>query len=73
MQTPDVWKKWIHRNMSHEERYVRVLVGSGMILFAVMVPFVWGWVGLYPLATGVCGSSPIYRMLGIHRHHTPGA
>jgi hypothetical protein len=59
--------------MSHEERYVRVLIGVSMVMFAVAVPYPWAWLGLYPLATGFVGSSPLYRMLGIQRHHTIGA
>ena len=31
-------------------------------------PSAWGWLGLYPLLTGIVGSCPIFSMLGIDRH-----
>jgi hypothetical protein len=73
MRIAHLWRRAIHRNLSSDERYVRLLVGGALIMFAVVVPFVWAWVGLYPLATGLFGSSPIYRVLEIQRKHNLGA
>ncbi len=73
MHTPTLWNRLIQLNMSYEERYVRVLLGATLIMFAVFVPFAWAWAGLYPLATGLSGTSPIYRLLGIQRHDSPAS
>jgi hypothetical protein len=31
----------------------------------------WGWMGAYPLATGIFGVSPLYAVLGIATHRSP--
>jgi Sec-independent protein secretion pathway component TatC len=48
------------------ERIVRVIVGLGLLAAVVFVSGAWwGWFGVVPLATGLLGSCPAYRLLGI--------
>ena len=67
------WTKLLPENMSRTERYSRVVVGAVLVGLAIIMPSAWGWIGLYPLLTGVAGSCPLYRMLRIERHHNLGA
>ncbi len=68
-----VWNRLTRQNMSNEERYVRSLVGGALVMFAIVVPYVWAWAGVYFVVTGLLGTSPLYRVLGIQRQHTLGA
>jgi Protein of unknown function (DUF2892) len=59
-------EKLFPRNEATAERVIRVVLG----LVAVSLVFVgpqtpWGWLGLIFVATGLLGSCPIYRVLGI--------
>ncbi len=48
------------------DRVVRVIVGLGLLSLTLVGPQTpWGLVGLVPLATGVVGFCPLYRLLGI--------
>lgn len=59
------------KNVGTLDRLVRVLVGLGLLAFALRVGFPdtqwnWlGWIGLVPLFTAVVGFCPAYRLLGI--------
>ncbi|MDA1307201.1 MAG: DUF2892 domain-containing protein [Acidobacteria bacterium] len=48
------------------ERIVRVVLGAGLVVMAVMGTIgVWGYIGVVPLVTGAIGSCPIYTLFGI--------
>ncbi len=48
------------------DRTIRVIVGLAILSLAVVGPrSLWGLVGLGPLATGLVGYCPLYRVLGI--------
>ena len=48
------------------DRGLRVVLGLALLSLIVAGPHtLWGLVGLVPLATGLLGSCPIYRLLGI--------
>ncbi len=54
------------RNESGLDRVLRVMVGLGVLSLAFVGPHTaWGYVGLIPLVTGLIGSCPAYRLLGI--------
>jgi len=62
------------------DRVVRVVLGLGLLSLTILGPHTWiGLLGLVPLATGVVGWCPLYRLLGIstcstraRSHDTPG-
>lgn len=56
----------IPRNESNLDRGIRVALGVGLIAMVFVGPkTLWGLVGLVPLVTGMVGSCPLYRMLGM--------
>ncbi|MEZ4443776.1 MAG: DUF2892 domain-containing protein [Polyangiaceae bacterium] len=67
MNLMKTWSQLMVVNMTHDERFVRALVGVACLMVAVLLRQPWAWVGLYPLGTGILGVSPIYRLLGIRR------
>lgn len=54
------------RNEHVIDRIFRVVVGVALLSLVWIGPrTAWGWVGLVPLLTGLIGSCPLYRLLGI--------
>jgi hypothetical protein len=56
--------------MSHNEgtidRVIRVVLGLALLALVFVGPHTWfGLVGLVPLMTGLVGSCPLYRALGV--------
>lgn len=48
------------------DRVVRVIVGLAVLSLTFVGPHTrWGLVGIVPLATGLVGFCPLYRVLGI--------
>jgi hypothetical protein len=48
------------------DRAVRIVLGLGVISLAFVGPRTpWAYVGIVPLATGLLGFCPLYRVLGI--------
>ena len=48
------------------DRTFRVLLGLVLLALVFVGPkTAWGWVGLVPLATGLCGYCPLYKTVGI--------
>lgn len=57
------------KNESNLDRGLRVALGLGLLSLTVVGPqTLWGLVGLVPLATGVVGFCPIYRLFGLDTH-----
>ena len=53
-------------NEGSVDRTARVLLGIVLLAFVFVGPKTWvGWFGLIPLATGLVGFCPLYRLLGI--------
>ena len=53
-------------NEGQMDRALRVAVGIVMVgLTAAGGMEAWGWIGLVPLATGVAGWCPLYRLIGV--------
>jgi hypothetical protein len=51
------------------DRALRIVVGLVLIafpigLFGIGRAYVWGWIGLVPLVTGLVGWCPLYTVLG---------
>jgi len=54
------------RNENIVDRTIRVVVGLALLALIVVGPKSWwGLIGLIPLVTGLAGSCPAYRLLGI--------
>jgi hypothetical protein len=57
-------------NVGGTDRLARICVGAVLILLVFVGDNIgihvgnWGWLGLYPLATGFLSTCPIYSMLG---------
>lgn len=54
------------------DRVFRVIVGLALLAMVFVGPKTpWGWLGLVPLATGIVGFCPLYRLLGISTCQLP--
>lgn len=54
------------RNEHPVDRVIRVVLGIALLSLVWIGPQTpWGWVGLVPLATGLVGRCPLYRLFGI--------
>jgi membrane protein implicated in regulation of membrane protease activity len=54
------------------DRWIRVLVGIGLIALAFIGPrTTWGWLGVIPLITGLAGYCPLYALTGWSTRHRP--
>ena len=55
------------RNEGTADRAVRIIVGLVLLSLVFVGPKAqWGWIGLVPLATGLIGWCPLYRLVGIN-------
>ncbi len=59
------------RNEGTLDRGIRITVGFGLLVFAIATGNALGLLGLIPLATGIAGICPVYRVLGIHTRGQP--
>lgn len=62
------------KNVGTIDRLVRIVLGVLLIAFAIPIGFPsmgwnWvGWIGVVPLLTGLVGTCPLYRALGLSTH-----
>lgn len=55
------------KNEGMLDRVIRVLVGLCLVALVFVGPATpWGWVGLVPLATGLLGFCPLYKLMGLN-------
>jgi hypothetical protein len=52
-------------NVGGIDRILRIVVGLGLVAWAVMGGPVWAWIGVVPVATGALGWCPAYLPFGI--------
>ncbi|OXR50048.1 hypothetical protein PuT2_04580 [Pusillimonas sp. T2] len=53
------------KNVGGIDRALRIIVGLALIVATLMGYIgVWGWIGVVPLATGLLGSCPAYKLFG---------
>ena len=67
----------MHQNAASWDRIARVLLGIGLLALVFVGPETpFGWIGLIPLATGLAGFCPLYRIFGVStcpvNTHRPG-
>lgn len=56
----------MQRNEAAWDRGIRVAVGLALLSLTIIGPqTLWGLVGLVPLATGLWGFCPAYRLFGL--------
>ncbi|GLR66211.1 membrane protein [Acidocella aquatica] len=54
------------KNVGGIDRILRIMVGLALIAAALLhYVGLWGYIGVVPLATGVIGWCPAYRLLGM--------
>lgn len=51
-------------NVGGIDRTLRILVGIGLVTWALLDGPVWAWIGIMPIITGAFGFCPIYPLLG---------
>jgi hypothetical protein len=62
------------RNEGTVDRVVRIVLGLGLIALAFVGPATpLGWIGVVPLATGLVGTCPLYRLIGVRTVAAPKA
>lgn len=55
------------RNVGSLDRGLRIVIGLILISLVFVGPqTAWGWLGLIPLATGLLGTCPAYRLIGFN-------
>jgi len=54
-------------NVGCPDRMIRIVVGITLIVLAALgIVGVWGWIGVLPLLSGVVRFCPAYSLLGIN-------
>ena len=54
-------------NEGKVDRIFRVVVGAGLLSLVFMGPqTMWGYLGIVPLATGLVGVCPLYKIVGLN-------
>lgn len=57
----------MNKNVCVLDRVIRILLGIALIGATLAgVIGVWGWIGAVPLATGLIGFCPLYRIFGVN-------
>ncbi len=55
------------KNVGGFDRPLRVIIGIILIALVFVGPQTpWGWLGIIPLATGLLGFCPLYKILGVN-------
>lgn len=60
-------EKLIPQNEHAIDRVVRVVLGMTLLMLTIVGPQTpWGFLGVVPLVTGMIGSCPLYRLVGVN-------
>ncbi len=54
------------KNVGGIDKILRIVVGIALIVWALAGGPVWAWIGLLPLATGLMGWCPAYKLIGVN-------
>jgi hypothetical protein len=65
----------MYRNVGTLDRIIRVLLGIALLTFALAGERTtwWALIGVLPLGTGLTGTCPLYRYLGVNTIHRGAA
>jgi hypothetical protein len=59
-------------NQGTADRVIRVVLGIALLSITMVGPKTpWGYVGLFPVAIGLFGFCPLYRVLGVNTCKVP--
>jgi len=53
-------------NVGRTDKWLRILVGLALMIWAATGGPAWAWIGVVPLLTGLFNFCPLYRLLGIN-------
>ena len=53
------------KNVGSMDRIARIVIGLGLVAYAVFGGPAWAWVGVIPLPTALIGRCPIYTLFGV--------
>lgn len=53
-------------NVGGIDKFLRIVVGMALILWAILGGPAWAWLGVLPLATGIFNFCGLYGWLGIN-------
>ena len=60
-------------NVGSIDKFLRLVLGAVLVSLVFIGPQTpWGWLGLIPIATGLVGWCPAYRLFGINTCGTAG-
>jgi hypothetical protein len=51
-------------NVGGADKILRIVLGTLLLIGAIMGYGVWMWIGVIPLVTGLLGTCPLYSILG---------
>ncbi|TCZ57305.1 YgaP family membrane protein [Roseicella aquatilis] len=55
------------RNVGTTDKWLRIVAGLVLLALGIFGPLGWwGLIGLVPLVTGLAGTCPAYRLLGLN-------
>ena len=66
-----MWSALFPHNENRLDRGCRVFVGGVLLFLAIVGGSAWAWIGVLPLATGLVGSCPAYRLFGVNTCRHP--
>lgn len=56
----------LKHNVGNVDRFLRVALGIVLLALVFTGPkTLWGLIGIIPLVTGLIGTCPVYRLLGL--------
>ena len=54
-------------NVGGIDKVIRIVAGLILIALVFVGPQTpWGWIGIIPLATGLIGFCPLYKIIGVN-------
>ena len=54
-------------NVGGIDKGIRIALGLALIALVFIGPqTAWGWIGIVPLATGLMGFCPLYKLIGVN-------
>lgn len=56
----------MNNNVGGIDKIARIVAGAALVGWALLGGPVWAWLGLVPLATGLLGWCPLYRLFGVN-------
>lgn len=53
------------KNVGSTDKFLRAVLGTLLMIGALLGYGAWMWIGLIPLATALAGNCPLYSLLGV--------